>query len=46
MKDRTSEVAPCGVLCAACPSFGKTCLGCASENKNQNRISKWNCKIR
>jgi hypothetical protein len=46
MKTRRNELAPCGVFCAACPSFGKTCNGCPSENKNQKRISKWNCKIR
>lgn len=46
MKIRRNELAPCGVFCAACPSFNKTCLGCHSEIKEQNRKSKWNCKIR
>lgn len=46
MNDRNEEVAPCGVFCAACPSYNKSCLGCASENKNQKRISKWSCLIR
>lgn len=46
MKKRADELAPCGVYCGACPSLGKTCLGCASENKNQKRISKWQCKVR
>jgi len=46
MKNRRNELAPCGVFCAACPSFNKTCNGCPSENKNQKRKSKWNCKIR
>ncbi len=39
-------LAPCGVYCGACPSFGKSCLGCASEDSNQPRRSKWGCKIR
>lgn len=46
MENRRNEVAPCGVFCAACPSFNKSCLGCPSENKEQNRKSKWSCKIR
>lgn len=37
----------CGLYCGACPSYYKgTCLGCRSEDKAQNRKSKWNCKIR
>jgi hypothetical protein len=43
---RNNEVAPCGVLCFACPSFNRSCHGCASEIKNQKRKSKWSCKIR
>lgn len=43
---RINELAPCGVFCGACPSFGKTCFGCPAEDKNQKRISKWSCKIR
>ena len=39
-------LAPCGVYCGACPSYGKTCLGCASNDKTQKRGSKWGCKIR
>ncbi len=39
-------MAPCGVFCGACPSFEKTCLGCASESRDQQRTSKWSCKIR
>jgi hypothetical protein len=48
MNNRKNEVAPCGILCAACLSFNKTCLGCASESKDkgQKRKSKWGCKIR
>lgn len=46
MNNRRKELAPCGVFCAACPSFDKTCLGCSSEIKEQNRKSKWNCTIR
>lgn len=46
MKNRKNEVAPCGVFCAACPSFKKSCLGCSSEDKDQKRKSKWSCKIR
>lgn len=46
MKQVINELAPCGVFCGACPSFNKTCLGCASESKEQTRTSKWSCKIR
>lgn len=35
MKERKSALAPCGVFCGACPSYEKTCLGCASESKEQ-----------
>ena len=31
-----AELAPCGVFCGACPSLGKSCLGCASDDKRQN----------
>lgn len=41
-----NELAPCGVYCGACPSFEKTCLGCASESDKQKRKSKFGCKIR
>lgn len=42
------QLAPCGVFCGACPSFEKSCLGCASlENgPGQKRKSKWTCKVR
>ena len=46
MKNRKAELAPCGVFCGACPSYKKTCLGCASESKEQKRTSKWGCKVR
>lgn len=46
MEDRINELAPCGVFCGACPSFGISCAGCASEDRNQKRTSKWSCKIR
>ncbi len=46
MEDRSNELAPCGVFCAACPSFKKSCYGCSSENRKQKRKSKWSCKIR
>jgi hypothetical protein len=46
MREIPNELAPCGVFCGACPSFLKTCLECASENKEQSRKSKWGCKIR
>ena len=39
-------LAPCGVYCEACPSFDKTCLGCAANDPKQSRRSKWCCKIR
>jgi hypothetical protein len=45
-KARINELAPCGVFCGACPSFGRSCIGCPSEDKNQKRTSKWSCKIR
>ena len=44
--DIPAELAPCGVFCGACPSFGKSCKGCASEDTKQKRKSKWTCKIR
>lgn len=44
--NRSTELAPCGVYCGACPSFGKSCFGCASGDHSQKRSSKWNCKIR
>jgi hypothetical protein len=40
------ELAPCGVFCGACPSIGKTCRGCSSEDRQQGRGSKWGCKVR
>lgn len=42
---KNNKLAPCGVYCGACPSFNKTCNGCAS-NDTQKRKSKFNCKIR
>jgi hypothetical protein len=45
-KERVNELAPCGVYCGACPSFNKSCKGCASTDTNQKRRSKWSCKIR
>jgi len=41
-----AELAPCGVFCGACPSFGKSCEGCPTEDTKQKRKSKWTCKIR
>jgi hypothetical protein len=46
MKNIPSELAPCGIFCGACPSYNKTCLGCASQSQKQQRKSKWNCGIR
>lgn len=43
---RIPELAPCGVYCGACPSFGKSCRGCADESREQGRSSKWGCKVR
>jgi hypothetical protein len=43
---RVPELAPCGIYCGACPSFGKTCYGCALEDTSQKRTSKWGCKVR
>lgn len=40
------QTGPCGVYCAACPSYDKTCNGCGSEDGDQKRRSKWGCKIR
>ncbi len=43
----SEKISYCGLYCGACPSYQKkTCLGCRSNNKKQNRISKWGCKIR
>lgn len=39
-------ISPCGLYCKGCPSYGKTCHGCSSEDRKQNRTSKWNCSIR
>lgn len=44
--NRFDTLGPCGVYCGACPSFDKTCKGCASEDKDQDRRSKWGCLIR
>jgi hypothetical protein len=40
------EAAPCGVYCGACPSFGKSCKGCSSSDRDQRRRSKWGCRLR
>lgn len=45
-KNKFNDLAPCGVFCGACPSYTKSCKGCASEDTNQKRKSKWGCKIR
>lgn len=37
---------PCGVFCGACPSFGRTCLGCGSDDRQQKRTSKWGGRLR
>lgn len=38
----------CGVFCELCPAYVRigSCLGCGSEDHNQRRKSKWQCKIR
>lgn len=46
MNNKFDTLAPCGVYCGACPSYNKTCKGCASDDKEQDRCSKWSCKIR
>ena len=46
MNTRQNELAPCGVFCGACPSFQKSCFGCASATKDQRRTSWMGCKIR
>ncbi len=46
VETRPNEVAPCGVFCGACPSFGKSCQGCPATDREQQRTSKWSCKIR
>ena len=46
-QNRTGLISPCGIYCGACPSWIKgTCKGCQSEDRNQQRTSKWACKIR
>lgn len=40
------EMAPCGVYCGVCPSFGRTCKGCGSDDMRQPRKSKWSCSLR
>jgi hypothetical protein len=44
--ERFPELAPCGIFCEVCPSYGKSCLGCSSEDQNQTRKSKWACRLR
>lgn len=46
MGERRAELAPCGIYCGSCPSLGKSCKGCGSDDKDQKRTSKWGCKIR
>lgn len=46
MNSEFVELAPCGVYCGACPSYRKSCKGCASGDKDQGRCSKWSCAIR
>lgn len=46
MKNIPAQLAPCGVYCGACPSYMKSCLGCASQDEKQKRKSKWFCVIR
>ena len=46
MINRPPELAPCGVYCGACPSYGKSCKGCSAEDIKQQRKTKWYCKIR
>lgn len=46
LKHIPDPLAPCGVYCKACPAYQETCLGCASNNKDQKRKSKFTCKIR
>ena len=48
MTDINPTLAPCGIYCGACPSFGKTCQGCASQEQGgvQKRKSKWSCRLR
>ncbi|TFF98960.1 MAG: DUF3795 domain-containing protein [Promethearchaeota archaeon] len=48
MDDKAPELLTyCGLYCGICPSFHRgTCYGCRSEDKTQNRTSKWGCKIR
>jgi len=37
------KISYCGLYCGACPSYQKkTCLGCRSNNKKQNRIEYQN----
>lgn len=43
---RIPEQAPCGIWCGSCPSFGKTCNGCAPDDPQQDRKSKWRCRLR
>ncbi len=40
------SMGPCGIYCGACPSIGRTCRGCGSEDRDQKRRSKWGCRLR
>ncbi|MCB2210467.1 DUF3795 domain-containing protein [bacterium] len=46
MENQADQLSYCGIFCGACPSFGKSCLGCRSDSHDQARVSKWKCKIR
>jgi len=46
VKNRINELSPCGVFCGACPSFNKSCNGCSSDDHEQKRISKFDCRLR
>ena len=47
MTDDGGKLAPCGVYCGACPSFGKSCFGCSSQtDAGSRRRSREGCAVR
>ncbi len=46
MHEDYSYISACSLNCRACPSYGRSCNGCLSNDRRQKRISKWACSIR
>ena len=46
MTTTIEELAPCGIFCGACPSFGAPCRGCSSDEPGQGGCNKQECPVR